>query len=200
MLPPAYELPAAVALILGGALACFAGYRLFRIVLGVYGFILGAMIASSAMGVSSTAAMIIAAVVGGLIGAVVLVFAYLVGIALAGAGLGVAIAHLAWTRFSTGEPPALTLIVVAIAGAVGAMLVQRYMIVVATAFGGAWTTVIGAVNVLAARGVSRGGSSLEVWILYPTSLRNERWAPFAWIVLGLLGTGVQLGITAGRKR
>jgi hypothetical protein len=28
-------------------LACFAGYRLFRIVLGIYGFILGAMIASS---------------------------------------------------------------------------------------------------------------------------------------------------------
>ena len=34
MLPPAYELPAAILLILGGALACFAGYRLFTIVLG----------------------------------------------------------------------------------------------------------------------------------------------------------------------
>ena len=34
MLPHAYELPAAILLLLGGALACFAGYRLFRIVLG----------------------------------------------------------------------------------------------------------------------------------------------------------------------
>ena len=34
MLPPSYELPAAILLVLGGALSCFAGYRLFRIVLG----------------------------------------------------------------------------------------------------------------------------------------------------------------------
>ncbi len=31
----------------GGVIACFAGYRLFRIVLAIYGFMLGAMIASS---------------------------------------------------------------------------------------------------------------------------------------------------------
>jgi len=39
-----------------------------------------------------------------------------------------------------------------------------------------------------------------VWILYPlTPAPGQRWVPFAWIVLGLIGTGVQLGIT-GRKR
>ena len=54
---------------LGGALACFAGYRLFRIVLAIYGFILGAMLASSMMGVSNTTGMIVAALVGGLAGA-----------------------------------------------------------------------------------------------------------------------------------
>ena len=30
MLPPTYGLPAAVLIVLGGTLACFAGYRLFR--------------------------------------------------------------------------------------------------------------------------------------------------------------------------
>ena len=50
MLPHSYELPAAILLVLGGALSCFAGYRLFKIVLGIYGFILGAMLASSMMG------------------------------------------------------------------------------------------------------------------------------------------------------
>ena len=42
MLPQAYELPAALFLFLAGAVSCFAGYRLFKLVLGIYGFILGA--------------------------------------------------------------------------------------------------------------------------------------------------------------
>ena len=46
MLPHSYQLPAAILLVLGGALSCFAGYRLFKIVLGIYGFVLGAMLAS----------------------------------------------------------------------------------------------------------------------------------------------------------
>src|SRR5439155_889242 len=81
MLPQTYEFPAAIVLVLGGVLACFAGYRLFRIVLAVYGFILGAMIASSAMGVTNTTGMLVAALVGGIAGALILVFAYFVSIA-----------------------------------------------------------------------------------------------------------------------
>ena len=64
MLPPSYELPAALLLLLGGALACVAGYRLFRTVLAIYGFILGAMLASSLMGVTNTTGMVVAAVAG----------------------------------------------------------------------------------------------------------------------------------------
>ena len=96
MLPHSYELPAAILLVLGGALACFAGYRLFRVVLGIYGFILGAMLASSMMGASNTTGMMVAALVGGVAGAVMLVFAYFVGIALVGAGLGALVAHVGW--------------------------------------------------------------------------------------------------------
>src|SRR2546427_113429 len=69
MLPPPYGILADLALVGGGALACFAGYRLFRIVLGIYGFVLGAMFASSMMGATSTGAQVVAAIVGGLIGA-----------------------------------------------------------------------------------------------------------------------------------
>ena len=47
MLPLSIQVPASVVLLAGGAVACFAGYRLFRLVLGVYGFILGALVASS---------------------------------------------------------------------------------------------------------------------------------------------------------
>ena len=117
MLPAAYEGPVAVALVLGGALACFAGYRLFRIVLGIYGFLLGAMIASSIAGTGSTAGMVGAAIAGGLAGAVVLVLAWFVGVALVGAGLGALLAHLVWNQLYAGDPPALAVILVSVAGA-----------------------------------------------------------------------------------
>ena len=65
MLPQAYELPAAIVLVLGGGLSCFAGYRLFKVVLGLYGFILGAWFASWYFSVSNTAIMIAASLVGG---------------------------------------------------------------------------------------------------------------------------------------
>ena len=200
MLPHAYGLPAAMAILLGGAISCFAGYRLFRIVLGIYGFILGAMLASSMMGTGSHVAMLVGAVVGGLVGSLVLVMAYFVGIALVGAGLGALLGQVAWSWFAVGDPSWVVIIVVSLAGAVGAMLLQRYVIIVSTAFAGAWTMIVGAVNILAIRGITRGASATEVWILYPTTMPDARWAPYAWVALGLAGLTVQLAITSGKKK
>ena len=145
--------------------------------------------------------MIVAAVVGGLAGALILVFAYFIGIALVGAGLGALVAHVGWGyvrhRRSAGCDRSSSLSIV---GAIGAMMLQRYVIIVATAFGGAWTMIVGGLAVAGDRGAARAASAGDVWILYPlTPAPGQRWVPVAWIVLGLIGTGVQLGIT-GRKR
>src|SRR5258706_7244206 len=149
MLPASYQLPAAVILLGGGIIACFFGYRLFRMVLAIFGFILGALAASSLFGVSDTGLMLIAAVVGGLIGAFILIAAYFVGVALVGAGLGAVIASLV---FSAGDrdPSVFIVILCSVAGAIGATYLQRYFIIVGTAFGGAWTMIVGE--------LSRGGS------------------------------------------
>ena len=200
MLPQSYELPAAILLVLGGALSCLAGYRLFRIVLGIYGFVLGAMLASSAMGVTNTTGMIVASLVGGVCGALLLMFAYFIGIALVGAGLGALVAHVAWSSVRPGDPPAVAVVVLSILGSIGAMFLQRYVIIVATAFGGAWTVIVGALAAAANRGAAKAASAGNVWILYPTTpAPGQAWVPVVWVVLGLIGTGVQLGIT-GRKR
>ena len=200
MLPTSYELPAALLLVVGGAVACFTGYRLFRIVLAIYGFILGAMLASSVMGVSNTTGMIVAAIVGGFGGALVLMFAYFIGIALVGAGLGALVAHAGWGYVRPGEPPALAVIALAILGAIGAMMLQRYVIIVATAFGGAWTMIVGGLAAAGDRAAGRAAAAGDVWILYPlTPAPGQRWVPIAWLALGLLGLFVQLAIT-GRKR
>jgi Domain of unknown function (DUF4203) len=198
MLPHSYELPVALLLVLGGALSCFAGYKLFKITLAIYGFIIGAMLASSMMGTTNTTGMILAAVVGGLAGAVILVFAYFIGIALIGAGLGALVAHVGWGWFRTTDPPAIMIIVLAIVGAIGAMLLQRYVIIVSTAFAGAWTILLGVIALMGTTGppAPRGDN---VFILYPTTPADgAAWIPIAWVAIGLVGTAVQLGIT-GRK-
>ena len=201
MLPHSYELPAAILLVLGGALSCFAGYRLFKIVLGIYGFVLGAMLASSTMGVTNSTGMIVASLVGGVCGALLLMFAYFIGIALVGAGLGALVAHVAWSSLGrSGDPPAVAVVVLSIVGSIGAMFLQRYVIVVATAFGGAWTVIVGGLAVAGDRSAAKAATAGDVWILYPLSpAPGQKWVPVAWVALGLIGTAVQL-ITTSRKK
>ena len=198
MLPVSLGLPAAVALVLGGAVACLAGYRWFRIVLAIYGFIAGAMLASSILSSGNSAGLLMAAFVGGMLGAGLLFFAYFVGIALVGAGLGVFIALTAWGRFSPVDPPWVLVLLFAALGTLTALVLQRYVIVVSTAFGGAWTIIIGALTLMGNGRAAEAAS--DAWILYPTAaMKGEIWVPIAWVVLGLVGTGVQLS-TSSRKR
>ena len=96
MLPASYATPTAVVLALGGLLACFAGYRLFRLVLGVYGFILGAFITTSMMGSANMWTLVLAAVVGGILGAILMIAAYFMGVGLVGAGLAALAVHVVW--------------------------------------------------------------------------------------------------------
>jgi hypothetical protein len=201
MLPHAYGPPFAILLILSGTLACFAGYRLFRVVLGILGFIVGAMFASSMMGTTNTVGMLVAAVVGGLIGSVILVFAYFIGIAIVCAGIGaLVVAPMVWLQVGSGDPPVPVVIVCAMIGAIGAMFLQRYMIIVSTAFGGAWSIILGELALTAPSVAERASGSGDVWIWYPTTAgRGQSWVPIAWIALGVIGTAVQLGVT-GRKR
>jgi hypothetical protein len=72
---------------------------------------------------------------------------------LLGAAIGAMIATMIWGR-SGSEPHVLVVILFAVVGAVAAMQLQRYVIVTGTAFGGAWTALVGA---LRARRRSRGG-------------------------------------------
>jgi hypothetical protein len=199
MLPASYQLPAAAILLGGGIISCFFGYRLFRTVLAIFGFILGALAASSLFGVSDTGLMLIAAVVGGLVGAFVLIAAYFVGVALVGAGLGAVIANLV---FSAGDrdPSVFIVILFSVAGAVGATYLQRYFIIVGTAFGGAWTMIVGAMALVGDRAALRAATSGDVWVAYPLNpAPGQQWVVAVWIVLSLIGAGVQLGITGGEK-
>ena len=121
MLPAAYQVPAAAILLAGGLVACFSGYRLFKFVLGIFGFIVGAIAARSIFGAVDTTPMIIGAVVGGIAGAALLLAAYFVGVALVGAGIGALLVNLIWTQVE-GDPHPAVVILFSVAGAVVATL------------------------------------------------------------------------------
>jgi hypothetical protein len=199
MLPVSFQTPAAIILLLGGLLSCFAGYRVFRVVLGIYGFILGALLASSFPGVEQTWAMVIAALVGGVIGALILIAAYFVGVALIGAGIGALAANVIWASLER-EPHIAVVILLAIAGALGALALQRYVIIVATAFGGAQTAVVGAAALLGDRWAAEAATR-SVYGVYPLDpIPTTQWDFIAAVALGLVGLVVQLGFTAKDKK
>jgi hypothetical protein len=144
--------------------------------------------------------MIGAWLVGGLIGMALLYAGYYVGVALVGAGLGALVANLAFQ--ASGDPPPFLIVLLAtIVGTVASMFLQKYFIVVGTAFGGAWTFILGALALAgdgAARAAAAGGN---VWVIYPLNpAPGQRWLPYAWVILGIVGAATQLGWTGGGAR
>ena len=199
MLPATYQLSAAIVLVIGGVVSCFFGFRLFKIVLGIFGFILGALAASSIWGSSETTYMVIAAIAGGLVGGLLLLAAYFIGVALVGAGLGALAANLIWTQIE-GDPHPFVVILFSVAGALLATWLQRYVIIVGTAFGGAWTILVGGLALMGDETAINAAAAGDVWVAYPMNpAPGQRWVPFAWIILGLVGTLVQMFVTGGQS-
>jgi hypothetical protein len=191
MLPVTLQIPAAVLLVVGGAVACFAGYRFFRIVLGLYGFVLGALLATTIAGAGSTSSLVMWAVVGGLAGALALNLAYFFGVVLVGAAVGAMTVTLLWSRASD-DPHVLIVVAFAVVGALAAMWLQRYVVVIGTAFGGAWTLLVGALALMG-DAAAQAASAAHVWVVYPLDPAPGRpWLPLAWLALSALGVFVQL--------
>jgi recombination protein RecR len=199
MLPAAYQVPAASLLVLGGVIACFLGYRLFKFVLAIFGFIIGALAASSIWGASDTTYMVIAAIVGGIGGSLLLLAAYFVGVALVGAGLGALIANLLWTQIE-GDPHPFVVVLFSVAGALLATWLQRYVIILGTAFGGAWTLIVGALAMMGDKTAMTAAAAGDIWVAYPMNpAPGQAWVPYVWIGLGLAGTLVQMFVTGGQS-
>jgi hypothetical protein len=202
MLPATYATPAAVVLAIGGFLACFAGYRLFRLVLGIYGLILGAFITTSMMGTSNMWALAVAAVVGGLVGAVLMIAAYFIGVGLIGAGLAALALNLGW-RFIGGEPPTVVLVIACVLGALGALSVVRLVVIFGTAIAGSWTLIVGVVALLGNRLALDAAGAGDVWVFYPLHPMPDRWwYTVLWVAIAGIGVVVQLATTGkgGGKR
>jgi hypothetical protein len=199
MLPAAYQVPAAAILLAGGFLACFLGYRMFKVVLAVFGFIVGALAASSVFGGNQTTPMVIAALAGGIAGGALLLAAYFVGVALVGAGLGALLVNVIWMQVE-GDPHPAVVIIFSVAGAVVATWLQRYVIILGTAFAGAWTMLVGGLAVMGDSGPLKAAAAGDLWVAYPLNPSADmRWLPWAWVALGAFGTLIQMRWTGGDR-
>ena len=200
MLPASLQTPGAIVLVAGGLLSCVAGYRVFRFVLGIYGFILGALLASSLVGPDQTLWMVAAAIVGGLAGAAILVLGYFVGVALIGAGVGALAASAIWGALGR-EPGVVVVILLSVTGALAALALQRYVIIISTALGGAWTALVGGLALAGDRLAIEAATRNGTWVVTPLNpAPGERWVVIAWLVMGITGAVIQFGVTAkGRK-
>jgi hypothetical protein len=183
----------------GGFVACFFGYRLFKLVLGMFGFIIGILAATSFFGPADTTPMVLAALAGGVVGAGVLLAAYFVGVALVGAGIGALLVNVIWTQIE-GDPHPAIVILFSVAGAVVATWLQRYVIIIGTAFAGSWTLLVGALAVMGDGGPLRAVADGNPWVVYPLNpAPGMRWLPWAWFIVSALGTLVQMRWTGGER-
>jgi hypothetical protein len=121
-------------------------------------------------------------------------------VALVGAGIGALAASLIWTALGR-EPGALAVILFAIAGALGALALQRYVIVGATAFGGAWTIIVGALALTGHKVALDAAARNNVWLAYPMNpAPGQYWVVLVWIALGIAGVFIQLRVTGKQIR
>ena len=195
------HIPVAIILLGGGLLACFLGYRLLRILLAVYGFVAGVIIATLFVEQFEETWMAVLVTIGaGLAGSVLATVAYLAGVGLLGAALGAVALNVAWS-YRGGEPEVWLVLVACFAGALVALALRRYVIIVGTSFGGAWTTLVGGLA-LAGNSAAVAAASGDVQKLYPmVPASSQKWFVAGWFGLGALAVLVQLrGMSRRRLR
>ena len=192
LIPTSIQFPVLILTIVGGLIAWAAGYRLFRFVLTLFGFYIGALAATAVLGPGDRTLVVFAGLGGGAVGALIMFFGYFVGVALVGAGIGALGVHLIWSRVG-GDPHAFVVILAAVAGAASAMALQRYVIIVATAFAGGWTVVWGVMQWIDSR--ASAGRRPAVWMVYLFGFSYDLWVLAAWMAMALLGVFIQLRFT-----
>ena len=193
-----FHVPVAIILLGGGLLACFLGYRLLRTLLALYGFIGGVVIATMFVGQLETWLAIVATIAGGFAGSVLAVMAYLAGVAVLGAGMGAVLLNLGWS-YRGGEPNVWVVLIACLGGALLALAVRRYILIIATSFGGAWTAIVGGLA-LAGNSAAVAAATGNVEQLPPVAdVQTHLGFVLGWAGLGGLAVLVQMR-DMGRRR
>jgi len=174
-----------------GLLTCFLGYRLLKITLGIMGFIAGASggwALGSSLEPGNSGIALVCAVIGAAIGAVLYVWLFYLGIFLLGAGAG-AVVVAAFSNAAGYQPLPIPLFAVAILFGVLALVMQKFMIIVSTAFLGSYLVMAGIFHL-----VPSLHHHSPLWFNHAQPGSVGSWGYVAlvfWLVLGLAGVSFQ---------
>jgi len=177
-------------LMLAGFVLCFFGYKLLRVTLALCGFGAGLLLGLTIARLIPHANQVFTLVLGvvcGILGAVLATVLYKVGVFLVGVVAGVLVATVIVT--ATGwHFPMIGRVIGAIVGGILCLLLERPLVSVLSAFTGAW-------------GLAFGTFRLFGWYHIIASARrppaNYGLMVACWLILGLIGAGVQL--RSGKK-
>jgi len=173
------------AVVLLSLLICFFGYRMFRFVLAIAGFLIGALFVAG-FGFTLTdgkeiVVILIAAVAGGLIIGALFLFLYSAGVFLVGAIFGILL-FSGIIGFVNGNTSLILYILPALVGGILALLLQKFTIILITSFTGAWVSVMAVLYF-----INRDFSPLSLEFLDLIGENQTYRIVFSWLALGMLG-------------
>jgi len=171
--------------VLLGVLICFFGYRMFRFVLAIVGFIIGASFVAG-FGFTLTdgkeiVVILIAAVAGGLIVGALFLFLYSAGVFLIGAIFGILL-FSGIIGFVNSNTSPILYILPALVGGILALLLQKFMIILITSFTGAWVSVMAVLYF-----ISSDFSPFRLEFIDRLGENQTYRIVFSWLALGMLG-------------
>ncbi len=175
--------------VLAGLFECFFGYRLFRFILGVAGFVAAAVFFGSLgyeLSGGSEPVSIIAGLLGGILGACLFFYLYIIGVFFLGAVLGFTIAMYVFGLLNMEVIPVVLYAAAIISGALAAVF-QKPMLIIATAFGGSFAAVTGGAYL-----IYRNFYPLDPGFLGKLGEDQLYWMAMIWFALGVFGLVVQL--------
>jgi hypothetical protein len=199
----------ALVAILVGIVACFFGYRVYRVLFGLLGFVAGVALGVALASIltllpgQETVVRIVLGLVGGLIGAALAWFLYIVIVFLSGAAIGALVGSgIALATQANNTVQLVLIIALAVILGIIAVVLQKLFITLITAFGGAQLIVSGVSQLL-------GGSATSI-VFNPLTLLQpgvtQTLTPLfilievSWLVLGIVGFIVQYSLTARAVR
>ena len=181
-----------------GVLACFWGYRIVKVILGIMGFaggFVGGWTAAASLAPGHDVIALVSALLGGVIGGVLCVWLYFLGIFLLGASAGVVVAGAVFAGMGHEAQP-IFLLVSAVASGLLALVLQKFMIIVSSAFSGSYLIAAGLLHLaylgrdtapLWFHGVQKGWAEVMVYV-----------ALVFWLGCGTVGARFQY--RSGRKK
>jgi len=196
-LSPGQEQVTLVGLLLAGVVYCFLGYRVFRFLLGLTGFLLAGATAGALAGwltYGHVLTMGIAGLLGGVCGAVALLFLYRVGVFFIGFLGGLIIAY----HVLQGRPEPWVIWAILGSGAIGGIMalgLEPLVMTVATSVIGAWLCMVSGFFLVL-------GTAYGEALSNPENAMRVSWGLLiVWAVLAIIGIVVQYRFrkTPGKK-